>query len=160
VWRGARARDVADLVVVVLDTAEAMTADDERLLTETANRERVLVANKSDQLAVWRRDDSLRVSATSGDGLETLRRVIVTALGGGEPDRDSAAISNVRHTALLERARTHLAQARSATAHEGISEEFVLADLHAARISLGEVVGTHTSVDVLEHIFERFCIGK
>jgi len=41
-----------------------------------------------------------------------------------------------------------------------VSEEFLLADLHAARASLGEVVGTHTSEDVLEHIFERFCIGK
>ena len=86
--------------------------------------------------------------------------MIGISLGAGEPHRDSAAISNVRHTALLERARTHLARARSAAAHEGISEEFVLADLHAARASLGEVVGTHTSEDVLEHIFERFCIGK
>jgi tRNA modification GTPase len=160
VWRGTRARDVADLVVVVLDAAEAMTADDQRLLTETASRQRVVVANKSDQPSVWRRDDAVRVSATSGDGLDTLRTTIATALGGGEPHRDSAAISNVRHTALLERARTHLARARSAAAHEGISEEFVLADLHAARTSLGEVVGTHTSEDVLEHIFERFCIGK
>jgi len=160
VWRGARARDVADLVVVVLDAAEAMTSDDERLLTENSNRQNVLVANKSDQPSVWHRDDAVLVSATSGDGLETLRRRIVTALGAGEPQRDSAAISNVRHATLLERARTHLAQARDAAAHDGISEEFVLADLHAARISLGEVVGTHTSEDVLAHIFERFCIGK
>ena len=66
VWRGARAREVADLVVVVLDAADAMTVDDERLLTETANRQSVVVANKSDQAAVWCRDDAVRVSATSG----------------------------------------------------------------------------------------------
>lgn len=160
VWRGTRARKMADLVVVVLDASETLTADDERLLTETANRSSVRVANKSDQPAAWCRDDAVRVSATSGEGLDSLRRTIVSALGAGERHRESAAISNVRHTASLARARTQLAQARSAAAHEGISEEFVLADLHAARTSLGDVVGTHTSEDVLAHIFERFCIGK
>jgi tRNA modification GTPase len=160
VWRGTRAREVADLIVVVLDAAEALMPDDTRLLTETASRARVIVANKSDQPEAWRREDAVRISATSGDGLETLRQMIVAALGAGEPLRDSTAITNVRHTALLERARTHLAQARAAAEQEGVSEEFLLSDLHAARASLGEVVGTHTSEDVLEHIFERFCIGK
>jgi tRNA modification GTPase len=160
VWRGARAREIADLIVLVLDASEALTADDERLLTETMNLKCVLVANKSDQPAVWRRDDSICVSATTGDGLDTLRSAIVSALGAGTSDRDSAAIANVRHSALLARARTHLAQAKTAAMHDGISEEFVLADLHAARTSLGEIVGTHTSEDVLEHIFERFCVGK
>jgi tRNA modification GTPase len=89
-----------------------------------------------------------------------LRRTIVAALGGGEPLRDSSAITNVRHTALIEHARANLARAKAAAEEEGVSEEFLLADLHAARASLGEVVGTHTSEDVLEHIFERFCIGK
>jgi tRNA modification GTPase len=160
VWRGTRAREMADLVVVVLDASETLTPDDKRLLTETANRSSVRVANKSDRPAAWCRDDAVRVSATSGAGLDSLRRTIVSALGADERHRESAAISNVRHTASLARARTHLAQARSAAAHEGISEEFVLADLHAARTSLGDVVGTHTSEDVLAHIFERFCIGK
>jgi tRNA modification GTPase len=160
VWRGTRAREVADLIVVVLDAAEPLMPDDARLLTETTSRTRVIVANKSDQPAVWRREDATCVSATSGYGLAALRRTIAAALSGGESLRDSNAMTNVRHTALLEHARANLARARAATEHDGISEEFLLVDLHAARASLGEVVGTHTSEDVLEHIFERFCIGK
>jgi tRNA modification GTPase len=160
VSRGRRAREVADVIVVVLDGSEAMMADDARLLDESADRMRVVVANKSDLPRVWQRDDAMCVSASTGDGIDTLRGVLVGALGGGEALRDSTAIANVRHAALLERARTHLAQARRAALHEGTSEEFVLADLHAARASLGEVVGAHTSEDVLRHIFERFCIGK
>jgi tRNA U34 5-carboxymethylaminomethyl modifying GTPase MnmE/TrmE len=39
-------------------------------------------------------------------------------------------------------------------------EEFLLADLHAARARFDEVVGVRTSEDVLTHIFETFCIGK
>jgi len=160
VWRGARAREVADVIVVVLDAAEALMPDDTRLLLETTSRARVIVANKSDQPAVWHREDAVRVSATSGDGLDALRRTIVATLGASEPLRDSLAITNVRHASLLARARLHLAAARAAAEHEDMSEEFLLADLHAARASLGEVVGTYTSEDVLRHIFERFCVGK
>jgi tRNA modification GTPase len=160
VSRGAHAREVADAIIVVLDRAEGLTHDDARLLNESTNRPRVVVANKSDQPAAWRRDDAVLVSATMGDGLEALRLAIVEALGGPEPLRDSAALTNVRHATLLECARGHLARARDAAREASTPEEFLLTDLHAARASLGEVVGAHTSEDVLRHIFERFCIGK
>jgi tRNA modification GTPase len=160
VSRGTRARDIADLIVVVLDGGEPLTHDDARLLDESSNRARVVVANKADRPLAWRRDEAVSVSATMGDGLDALRRAIIETLGGGEPLRDSAAISNVRHATLLERARRHLAQAGDAACEARTPEEFLLADLHAARASLSEVVGAHTSEDVLQHIFERFCIGK
>lgn len=160
VRRGSQARDVADLSVIVLDRSEATTPDDERLLAETDPRARVIVANKSDCVARWHRDDAVLTSATTGEGLPTLRHAIVSALSGGESLRDPAGISNVRHVALLERTRKHLSDARAAAEHDAAHEEFVLADLHAARACLGEVIGVQTSDDVLRHIFERFCIGK
>jgi tRNA modification GTPase len=160
VWRGARAREVADVIVVVLDSAELLTDDDVSLLDATTSRMRVIVANKCDRPPAWHRDDAVSVSATTSDGLDTLRTAIVDVLSGGEPLRDAAPISNVRHTALLERARAHVAHAYTAAEQARTPEEFLLADLHAARSCLGEVVGAQTSEDVLAHIFERFCIGK
>ncbi len=160
VSRGVGAREVADLIIVVLDGTESLNADDTRLLGETARATRLVVANKSDQSAAWSRDDVMCVSACTGAGLERLRGRMVEALAGGEPLRDSTAISNVRHASLLERARTHLEQARRAASQAGTPEEFLLVDLHAARLSFGEVLGAHTSDDVLAHIFERFCVGK
>ena len=62
--------------------------------------------------------------------------------------------------ATLEQARASLAAAESAAAAGDTPEEFVLADLQAARTRLDEIVGVRTSEDVLRHIFERFCIGK
>jgi tRNA modification GTPase len=160
VARAAQARDVADLVVVVLDGSEALTGDDERLLDQTANASRLVVANKSDRAAAWTREDAVIVSATTGDGLDALRRAIACRLTGGEPLRDAAVITNIRHATLLEQARTSLARARAAAAEAGASEEFVLADLHAARTCFGEVVGARTSDEILHYIFDRFCIGK
>jgi tRNA modification GTPase len=161
VSRGTRAREIADLIIVVLDGAEALTVEDARLLDETANTTRIVVANKSDRPSAWERAAEMRcVSAATGTGLEHVRDAIVEALTGGEPLRDPAAITNVRHVNLLTRARRSVASACDAAQDAVTPEEFVLADLHAARVSLGEVLGPQASEDVLTHIFDRFCIGK
>ncbi|MGH9255641.1 MAG: tRNA uridine-5-carboxymethylaminomethyl(34) synthesis GTPase MnmE [Vicinamibacterales bacterium] len=160
VARATRARDVADVLVVVLDRSEPATAEDEQVLAETAHQRRILVANKSDLAEKAGFSGSIAVSARTGAGLDDLRRAIVRELTGSQSLRDTAALSNTRHVALLEQARAALAQARQAAADGETPEEFVLADLQAARARLDEIVGTRTSEDVLQHIFERFCIGK
>ena len=76
-----------------------------------------------------------------------------------EPHRDAIATLNIRHTALVGRARDAAARGRDA-ALEGVAEEFLLADLHEARACFDEVTGARTPDDVLRLIFERFCIGK
>jgi tRNA modification GTPase len=160
VARGARAREVADLVIVVLDIGEPLTADDQDLLDRTAGRRRLVVVNKVDREARLDVTGALRVSATHGDGIEALRSAIRIALSGEESLRDTAIVSNMRHVALLQGARGDLDRARHAAADDGLSEEFLLVDLQAARARFDEIVGARTSDDVLRHIFERFCIGK
>jgi tRNA modification GTPase len=168
VARADRARDVADLVLVVLDASEPLTVDDRQLLERTQGRVRIVVGNKSDLVATDGERDTpiaeadtrtIRVSAVTGEGLSDLRTAIAVTLTGEESLRDTVAISNTRHIALLERARQHLEEARSA-ALAASPEEFVLADLQAARQAFDEIVGRRTTDDLLAHIFERFCIGK
>jgi tRNA modification GTPase len=42
----------------------------------------------------------------------------------------------------------------------GISPDLLAIDLQAALAPLGDIVGETTAEDVLDLIFERFCIGK
>jgi tRNA modification GTPase len=160
VFRAARAREVADLVLLVIDGSEALTPDDDVLLQHTGAQRRLVIANKSDRGRTAGVPGALPVSAARGDGLEGLRQAIARELSGGEPLRDTVSVSNMRHVALLEEARTHLVQARDAAAATSTPEEFLLSDLQAARTRFDEIVGTRTSDDVLRHIFEKFCIGK
>jgi tRNA modification GTPase len=159
VSRATRAREVADLVLVVIDSSAALTHDDVRLLDETAQRPRLIVANKVDRATISNIPGALPTSAIRGDGLIELRRAIANELTGGEALRDTAVVSNVRHVALLEEARASLVRARDAAAMS-TPEEFLLIDLQSARSRFDEIVGVRTSDDVLKHIFERFCIGK
>jgi tRNA modification GTPase len=158
VMRGARAREVADLIVLIVDGAEPLTSEDEKLLRQTAGRHCILVANKSDRPQAHTIPGAIQISAATGEGIDALRKEIFSNLTGGESLRDTAMVTNQRHLALLHEARQSLTRARAAAAES--PEEFVLADLQDARARFDEIVGKRTADDVLQHIFERFCIGK
>jgi len=167
VSRGSRARRIADLVLLVLDSSEPLTDADEQLLGETASINRIVVSNKTDlrrhrSIAEpsFELPASVPVSALTGDGFDKLRHAVTDALVGEERLRDAAPISNARHITLLERCRVSLVTARDAATAANVPEEFLLTDLQASRACLDEIVGRRTSEDVLRHIFERFCIGK
>lgn len=158
--RARQARDVADVLVVVLDGSVPLADSDYELLASTATQPRVVVASKADLQAPWdaREVGALPVSSLTDLGIDRLRDEMIRA-AGAEPRQDSTAILNIRHTALLGRARDAAARGLEA-ARQGIAEEFVLADLHEARACFDEVTGARTPDDVLRVIFERFCIGK
>jgi tRNA modification GTPase len=163
--RALAARDVAQVVLVVLDRSRPLDGDDCELLTATARRPRVIAVNKCDLAAAWDETrDNLRglpivfVSAKTGAGLDELRQALADA-AAGEPTRDTPAITNVRHADLLASARMALARAEAA-AGAATPEEFVLADLNEARARLEEIGGARTPDDILHAIFDRFCIGK
>jgi tRNA modification GTPase len=145
-----------------------LQAADFDLLSETSSRPRVVVANKADLQAAWSSADlrigARAVSSKTGEGLDDLQRGMRSVLEGVNPSiqGDSAAVTNVRHAALLDRARQSLRRACEAVENPAgpVAEEFVLSDLQDARAALEEVTGKRTSEDVLRHIFSRFCIGK
>jgi tRNA modification GTPase len=158
--RARSAAETADALIVVLDLSQLLTDDDQTVMTATTSRARVIVATKADLAHAWAAEPlrAVTVSALTDSGVERLRGEIVKALDI-EPGRDRAAIANVRHIDLMNRARRALSSAGAAAA-AGASEEFVVADLHEARGAFDEIVGTRTAEDVLHAIFERFCIGK
>jgi tRNA modification GTPase len=164
VRRARHSAETAQVAVVVLDGSEPLRPDDHELVARTRTSARVVVRNKSDLAGAWRLEElrdtvaPVSVSATTGAGLEDLRAAIVESLGAGDL-REGAAITNIRHLALLDRAAAALARAREA-ASISEPEELVLADLHEARSALEEITGKRSSDDLLNEIFSRFCIGK
>ncbi len=162
VKRALGARDVADLVVLVLDRSKPLQEEDLQLLEDTRTP-RLVVANKCDLFPMFQAlpmgESFLTVSAKTGEGTDEVRAAIAEALTGEDPMRDTVVVSNARHMLLMEQALEHLRSAQDAL-QQRTPEEFVLSDLQSARARFDEVVGARTTDDVLRHIFERFCIGK
>ncbi len=160
VLRAVRAREDADLVLIVIDSGEELIDEDRRLIESVPGDARLIVASKADREAKWKMPDAIRVSAARNTGLSDLRCAIIRSLCGDEGLRDPAAISNMRHVMLLKEARAALIDARTSLHDRRAPEEFVVSDLHRARACFGEVLGIGSSEETLEYIFKHFCIGK
>jgi len=158
VSRAARAREAADLTLIVIDSGQALAAEDRQLL-ESSSHARVVVASKADIEAQWHMDEAVRVSTVSKMGIDGLKDAMLRVLTNEERLTDPAALSNLRHVLLLKEARATLMRVCAAIA-ESAPEEFVLVDLQRVRANLAEVVGVGSSDETLDYIFSHFCIGK
>ncbi len=161
--RSVGAARVADVVVQVFDgtsLGDSENAKTRDVVSQTIGAIVISVTNKCDARGFRLEPGTTAVSAVTGEGLSQLRWQITDGIGS-ETSGDCPEISNARHLERVESAGLSLRSALSAMNADGmLPEEFILADLQAARNALEDVSGRRTSEDLLAHIFQRFCIGK
>ena len=166
VQRAHRAREEADLVLLVLDGSRDLAAEDfeaiERGRSGAEACRTVVIVNKCDLPGVGKRtrlDPAPQyLSALTGQGVEALRAELRNRLLGSGPVEDPV-ITNSRHALALEQSRDALDHAAEAV-EAGLSEELVLEDLKLAMQHLGQITGEFTTEDLYDRIFSTFCIGK
>lgn len=100
------------------------------------------------------------VSSTTGDGVEELKAAILDALKLSDQTALSESLAiNTRHEFHLKEAREHLNRA-TANLKQAEAPEISSSDLRAALFSLAEIVGETSNEDILDRLFQNFCIGK
>ena len=160
----------ADLVLWVLDDAAGLDEEDREINRLLKNKKIIIIISKVDlnrekinrsELKNLAGDNPMVVlSVHSGAGLADLKETIwQKVLGGGINLDGSALVSNARHKQVLFTALLHLRETLRAL-NEGLPEDFIVIDLKAAWLKLGEVTGSAITDDLLDQIFSRFCIGK
>jgi tRNA modification GTPase len=102
---------------------------------------------------------AILTSAATGEGLDALRLRIALRLRASIVEVDSPASTGARCRDSLEGAKVALSSA-SQILRDGGGEELVALDLRMALDELGKVVGAVVTDDILDRIFQRFCIGK
>jgi tRNA modification GTPase len=162
--------DDADLLLLVIDGSRELDEDDREILKKTERRKRVLVLNKKD-LPVMVSEESLKaefendpivhLSALENKGIDDLKEAIYTSVIHRDVRRspDHLIVANIRHKNGLTQARVNLSNAIKRL-EEGSSPEFTAFDIRSCLEALGELVGETTPEEVLNRIFDQFCIGK
>lgn len=163
VERSKRAMIDADLVIVILDGSQKLTAEDREIFAQVSGLNYLIAANKSD-LKVSEFDfekDSklLYVSAKTGEGLNELQKAIIEPFNPQEIEQSGFLISDARHHDLLLRSKSEI-ESSIVLLDQKMSEEIVLIGLHNAIRFLGQITGETTTEDMLTRIFATFCIGK
>jgi len=159
--RGALA--CAELILHVLDAAEPLAGDDEKLLSEFFPKKRLLIRNKTDlpvRLQLPPGISALDVCCLTGQGMEEVKDAIKEKVWAGEIHAEMWQVMiNARHQDALQRARAALGRTEAAM-HGGLGLELAALDLRIAANAVGEIVGKTTTEDLLDAIFSQFCIGK
>ncbi len=159
---------LAQLALVVLDGSQPLTPQDEQVLAETADRPRLLCLNKSDLPRAWRPgglglggESLLRVSARTGAGLDHLSRALARALTGDRPEpRPGEVIVSQRQARALQGVLRYSERALEMLLRPGPAYELISLELDQALSQLALVDGQDAPDQVIEAVFEQFCVGK
>lgn len=149
--RARKALAAADAVLLVLDGSMPETDEDRTLLKETEGYKRIVIANKCDLGDCVGAD--LRISCKTGEGIEQLKQRI--AAFADLSAQSTASITNERHIRALETARDAAAHAAEQT-----EPDCIATDLTEALHALGTITGTDVDAEVIDRIFQNFCVGK
>jgi len=155
------------LFLFVTDGSSEWSLEDEAVLSEIRGKFFLVVINKSDLPFKWNgkeienlgEEKPCFVSCRTGKGLPDLERRLEEKLIQSEMVSESLTLTRLRHKLALEKSLELLTESRK-TLEKKESAEFVLVDLKAAIDSLRELVGEIYSEDLLDVIFQEFCIGK
>jgi len=153
----------ADMVLVVLDAAQPLHAEDEELLGHVESRTALVVMNKIDVCGTdipVRPQGAVTTSATTGEGIAELRDEILRRVGGETGAQAEAGfLTNLRQSSLVTNSIRSLEAAEASTRAQ-VPHEMILLDLYGSLRQLDEITGATTADDILNLIFGSFCIGK
>lgn len=99
------------------------------------------------------------ISAKKDSDIEKLKNDISYYSNDLVVGDNEVLVTNLRHYEALVKSNEALVKVKEGLAN-GLSTEFVAQDLKDVLYHLGSITGEISSVDVLNNIFGRFCIGK
>ena len=103
--------------------------------------------------------EGIRLSAKTGEGLDTLRSALLQAAGWQAP-AGGIFMARERHVQALRLVENHLLEAAAHLALRSQSLDLLAEELRLAQNALNEITGEFSSDDLLGVIFSSFCIGK
>lgn len=161
----------ADLVLFVVDGADALSEEDRQIALSLGEKETIVLLNKSDLpqrvseeeiRSILPREDIpvLIFSSKEGEGLSSLEKTIQDVFFQGKVKyNDEIVVTNLRQKEALQAAERSLQEVLSSI-ERGMPEDFYSIDLMDAYTSLGKIIGEEVSDDLINEIFSKFCMGK
>ncbi len=167
--RALKAIDLADIVLLLLDVSQALSVEDRDLIAKTQDSRRIVVLNKADLPHELKAKEVssmaggariVEVSALEGSGVGELESVIFDTVTSNKVVAGNTEVMvNLRHKESLLRAGELLKKSLESL-DKHMQADFVSIDLKGAIAALGEVTGEVVSDEVIDRIFEEFCVGK
>ena len=149
--------DEADLVLFIYDAAKGLDSDDKEVLELLKDKKHIVIANKADLISA-QKDDVLYISALTGEGVAELKNTLKSKVCDIEPE-NLDFVTNTRQQECLKKAKMSLEQALLAAQLNEL-QDLISIDVKSSILALDELTGELITDNILDNIFEHFCIGK
>jgi len=168
VERSLKLAEKAELILFVLDGSKEPNSEDTALLSRLVNWHCpvICVCNKSDCAVMIPQDlikpfeNRVEISALTGQGLDTLQKMIERLFVEGVIDYDHTPILTGAHRHAMIARAIELLQTAMLAVQNGLTPDMAALDLEMAAGELGRLDGRGVSEEVVDSIFSRFCVGK
>ena len=158
----------ADLLIYVVDGSCPLDENDYQIMNLIEGRKSIVLLNKTDLEMVLTPEEIkektgkevVAVSAKEQRGIDLLEEKIKELFLSGEIDfNDEVMITNVRHKTAMSEALKSLSLVKQSI-EDQMPEDFYSIDLMNAYEQLGTIIGESLEDDLVNEIFNKFCMGK
>lgn len=156
--------DEADLVIVVLNSNENLSIEDREILKRTKDKTRIIVLNKNDLPRKLILNDKLEnvveTNTNNLSGIQPLKRKIKELFNLEKiSTKDYTYLTNSRQISLAKQAYQNLLNAEESVKNNQ-SVDIIEIDLKECFDNLGQIIGITYNEEIIDHLFENFCVGK
>jgi tRNA modification GTPase len=161
--------NVSDIVLFMIDASVKLTKEDYKIQKDFNYKEMIIVINKIDLVEddfkveipeKWKKIKNVKISALYDKGIDELKKIIEKAyIGDYSINIQNKTIPNLRHKTEIEKCLDKTLRAKRGIGNE-TAFELIAIDIKEAIDSLEEIIGFSVKEEILDRIFNRFCIGK
>lgn len=149
--------DESDAVLFLFDSQTGMTDVDKEIFKLTNGKPCLKIATKID-LSGKKFEDCINISSATGENIDKLKEEIKN-LVCSNLEEETEFITNERQQNCLDKALVSCEAALEGVQREEL-QDLISIDVKTALLQLGEIRGEVVTDDILNNIFEHFCIGK
>ena len=164
VEKSLKAVEAADLIILVLNNNEELTAEDLEILEKTKDKQRIIVINKKDLERNIKLPENLEnvveTDTNSIEGIDSLKSKIKEMFNLEKiTTKDYTYLSNSRQISLIIKAYQSILSAEKSL-NESLPIDLIAIDLKECFDLLGQVIGISYTDEIIDNLFENFCVGK
>ena len=161
--------DDSDIILCLFDGTKGLEVEDKQVFSMIDTSKACLYVETKQDITLKNQqnqamhvgkmpENPIIISSKTNYGIENLKNAIFTEILGSNIENTSF-LTNQRHQEALRTALSHIKNAIDAARLEEL-QDLISIDIKSALISLGEISGEVLSDEVLNRIFDSFCIGK
>ena len=150
----------SDIIIFVYDLTQGMKDDDKKIYQDIKTKTHIIAASKSDLTDKKPElENTVIFSSMTKQGIDELKKKIEEKILN-KNDSDNCDFSiNIRQYECLKSAKNSLEIALEATKKEEL-QDLISIDIKSALLALDEITGEVITDEILNNIFDNFCIGK